>query len=483
MTLEFSVDRKTATTLSQQLYLRIRELIDSGKWPRGHRLPPTRDLADELGITRKTVKHAYDQLIIEGYLEARGRQGTFVRELSGTVDPEVISSAGTDVLSSYGREVASMVSGQLPLQKNIEISLFSRFPDFENLPENGFTAAINRELRKTESVLLNDVGNSLGHRQLREAIASTMAPQREIRCTADQVAIVPGFSVVLDLITRIHVDRGDCVLVEEPCYPAMRENAIAYGARWRGLPVDEWGLLTEQLPAPQIAERWKLAFTTPGHHFPTGSVLTLERRQSLLRWAVQTGAYIVEDDYDSEFTYRGQPPPALKSLDSRDRVIYVSSFKKLVPPGLSVDYIILPRKLVAVYRQAMELSVTQTAMRTQAVLSRFITDGQMFRHVKCLKPIYARRRQLWMEAFQRHFGDSLTVHGENSGLHFLIRIATTWDADVLVGRALALGVEISHTRDFYAGVAPQGEFIIGFGCVSEDMIDEGARRLKQAFAG
>lgn len=481
MTPELLVDRSSSTHLSQQVYLSIREMVDSGKWQRGYRLPPTRDLADELGIARKTVKQAYDQLIIEGYLEARGRQGTFVKELVETTNSETISSPGKDALSAYGREVASMISGQTEAYSKIEISLFSRFPDFENLPVNGFTAALNRELRNAEPVPLADTGDPPGHVQLREAIASMIAATREIRCTAEQVAIVPGFAVALDLITRMHVDRGDGVIVEEPCFPAMRENAIAYGARWCAVPVDESGLLTERLPAPQSEERWKLVFTTPGHHFPTGRVMPLERRQSLLRWAAKTGAYIVEDDYDSEFTYRGQPPPALKSLDSRDRVIYVSSFKKLVPPGLSVDYIILPRKLVPVYRQAMQLSVTQTAMRTQSVLARFIADGQMSRHIKRLKPIYARRRQLLMDAFHKHFGSALTISGENSGLHFLVRIATTIDVDVLVARALAAGVEISHTREFYAGAAPQGEFIVGFGCVPEHLIDEGVKRLKKAF--
>lgn len=478
-----SIDRKSSINLTQQIYAGIREMIHSGQWSNEHRLPPSRDLAEELGIARKTVKQAYDQLLIEGYIETRGRHGTFVSNPVSTASVEALSIPVSEILSDYGREVASMTTAQPIMESNVKISLFSRFPDFEQTVLGNFTAVLNRELRKSEQYLLNETADPLGYRPLREAIAAKMAPTKEIRCTADQVCIVPGFSVALDLITRIHVNRGDCVLVEEPCYPGMRENAIAYGARLSAIPADAYGLITDRLPQVSHDTRWKLAFSTPGHHFPTGGVLPLERRQQLLQWAAQSGAYIVEDDYDSEFTYRGQPAPALKSLDKLDRVIYVSSFKKLVPPGISVDYLILPRKLVSVYRQVMQLAVTQADKRTQAVLAQVINSGEMAKHIRRLKPTYAKRRQLWMDTFHHYFGDKITICGENSGLHFLIRIKSSVDVEVLVRRAMALGVEISHTRDFYSGTAPPGEFIIGFGCVPENQIKDGVKLLKKAFLG
>lgn len=476
-----TIDRASQVNLVHQIYGRIRGLIESGQWAFGYRLPPSRDLAEELGTARKTVKQAYDQLVLEGYLETRGRLGTFVNISAVPAGIETLAVPSSETLSAYGREVSAFPVEQSLSDAQIKISLFSRFPDFEQLPLGSFMAALNRELRKVDPLLLAETADPFGYRPLREAIAAKMAPVREIRCLADQVCILPGFTAALDLITRVHVDRSDLVLVEEPCFPAMRENAIAYGARLVAIPVDDLGLVTEGLPLVSRDDKWKLAFVTPGHHFPTGGVLPLERRQQLMQWAAQSGVYIVEDDYDSEFTYRGAPAPALKSVDISDRVIYVSSFKKLVPPALSVDYMILPRKLLPVYKQAMRLSINQTAMRTQAVLSRLILSDEMNKHIRRLKPIYARRRQMWMDTFEKYFGDAVTICGENSGLHFLLRLDSSADVDVLVKRALALGVEISHTRDFYAGVPPSGEFIIGFGCVSEDAIEESVKLLKKAF--
>lgn len=467
------IDRSSKIGIEKQLYLAVKQLIESGVWQKGTKLPSSRDLADELKVARKTVKQAYTQLCLEGYLVSLDRQGTYVQEVTLDSSAGLIQAPKKEPLSRYGAELTSMaLSGRQPA-RGIDISLFSRCPDFDKPQFDSVRASLFKAMRAPHADQFS--AEPFGCRRLRTAIANVLAPEREISCTADQVAILPGFVDALDLITRVHIDRNDGLLLEEPCYPAIRENAIAYGAQWSAVATDQEGLTVDSLIQSESGQ--KLIFTTPGHHFPTGGVLPFARRLKLLKWARQSGAIIVEDDYDSEFTYQGKPAPALKSLDRTDQVIYLSSFKKLVPPMFCLDFLILPQPLLAVYAQAILLSVSQPGAEVQRALASFIETGSMAKHINRLKLVYAQRRQQLMQTLEKYFGERVQITGANSGLHFLIRIDSPLSTENIVQRAADTGLEISDTRDFYAGAAPRNEFIIGFGALEDSQIEEAIHRL------
>lgn len=470
------IDRTSGISIQKQIYLAVKHLIESRRWQNGMQVPSSRDLSEELQVARKTVKQAYDQLCLEGYLVSRDRQGTFVREAVLDAFGEVISAPNKVPLSKYAVELVSMTSSIKRSATKVDISLFSRNPDFDRPQFDGVRASLFKAMRGTNPEHFSS--DPFGCPRLRAAIANVLAPEREISCSAEQVAILPGFIEAIDLITRIHVDRGDDLFLEEPCYPAIRENAIAYGARWSALSTDQDGLNTDLLIGR--SGNPKLIFTTPGHHFPTGGILTFARRLSLLRWAREHGTMIVEDDYDSEFTSGGKPAPALKSLDRGGQVIYLSSFKKLVPPMFSVDFLILPESLLSVYAQAMLLSVSQAGAEVQRTLASFIETGSMAKHVNRLKVVYARRRHLLMQTLTKTFGNNIEIRGANSGLHFLIRVHSRLSSLEINRNAAESGLELTDTRDFYAGHAPSNEFIIGFGALEEEKIEEAVRRLHAA---
>ena len=476
MTATIQIDRSSSVGIQKQIYLSVKHLVEAGIWRNGHKIPSSRDLADELKVARKTVKLAYEQLCLEGYLISRDRQGTFVREVLFDSVSAIITAPKKEPLSKYGAELTGMTLSSKTSASRIEISLFSRCPDFDRPQFDGVRASLFKAMRSTSAD--HFASEPFGCRRLREAVANVLAPEREITCSADQVAILPGFVDAIDLITRIHIDRGDGLLLEEPCYPAIRENAIAYGAQWAAVPTDEDGLAVDSLLQQELKP--KLIFTTPGHHFPTGGILPFSRRLNLLKWARQTGTVIVEDDYDCEFTNGGKPAPALKSLDRSGQVIYLSSFKKLVPPMFCLDFLVLPETLLAVYSRAMLLSVSQAGAEIQRTLASFIESGSMARHVNRLKIVYARRRILLMQTLKNYFKERIEITGANSGLHFLIRIESSSSAADIVRRAADIGLEISHTKDFYAGLAPNNEFIIGFGALEDQQIDEAVRRLHVA---
>jgi len=478
LNLTIKIDRLSDLDLQRQICSQLKEFIESGKLPVGTKLPSSRDLADELKVARKTIKQAYAQMCLEGYLISSDRQGTYVREFAINSSINISSPPARETLSQFGKGLAEMALKQTSSPIKCDISLFSRHPDFDRPQFENVRAELMKELKRWRNA--HAPMHQFGCTRLREAIANVLAPMRDINCTVDQIVILPGFIDALNLITNIHVDKDDSVLLEEPCYPAIRELATAYGAKWLAVPTDREGLTVDKLPTGDQGNGYKLGFVTPGHHFPTGGVLPFARRLRLLEWARETGCYIVDDDYDSEFTYAGRPAPALKSLDRRDQVIHLSSFKKLVPPMFSVDFIILPLALVPIYAQAMNLCATTPCPETQNALAHFIESGAMVRHTNRMKLIYARRRQLLMQLLQSEFLDDIEISGENSGLHFLIRIRSKLRTEVIVKRASELGLEIVSTRDFYAGEAPNGEFIIGFGTLEDSQIEEAVARLKQA---
>jgi GntR family transcriptional regulator / MocR family aminotransferase len=477
---EIKLDRKGGRDLRLQIYEQIKAQVESGAIEAGSRLPPSRELAINLSVARKTVSEAYQQLLTEGFLLTRGKGGTFVKapgKSSSFVVPEQISEQMLVNLSAYGQSVRSLKIARIEPRDNVSISMYSSNPSIENTTlEHWFDRTVSRLKPLSSYGILSSAGN----RKLRRSICEYVALTRGIDCNEEEIAVFSNFPQLIDLALRLHVSRGDRVVVEDPCYPAMRESAFAYGAEIIPVAVDGAGIRVEELPANDKSNPCKVLFLTATHQFPLGSVLSIERRHAVLEWASRAGTVVIDDDYDSDLFFKGFPPPALRSLANSELVVYVSSFKKLVPPGFSVDFAILPGPLVALYSQAMKLSVSQPSERAQLALAEFISSGEILRQSKRMKSMYSSRRQKLIESLKKHFGSQIQISGAPCGLDMVVQIQSNTPDSEIVRRAFDAGVEVETTQAFYCRKGVKGEFIVGFGSLDDQLIDEAVSRFAKA---
>jgi GntR family transcriptional regulator / MocR family aminotransferase len=398
MDLAIVLDSQAAIPLYKKLYEELRQAILDGRLSPGQRVPSTRSLAKSLKVSRITVTQSYEQLIDEGYLQAIAGSGTFVstqlpdKLLHSDSHSSMPKAVRPSIkLSQYGAELAQI---NIPIAREPDLSISFRYgqPAFERFPLELWRKLLSRHCRSSEG-WLDYATDPLGHKPLREAIATYLSRARAVRCSSEQILIVNGTQQALDLIARLLVDVNDTVAQEEPSYLTTRRHIfLARGAKLLSIPVDESGLIVEQL-TKHPADKIKLVYVTPSHQFPTGAVLSLSRRLELLAWAQQTGATIVEDDYDSEYRYEGQPIPALQGLGNSNTVLYTGSFSKILFPSLRIGYLVLPLQLVPVFARAKWLADRQLPLLEQYVLADFINEGHLDRHIRRIRLYYDERRQ------------------------------------------------------------------------------------------
>lgn len=483
--MEFAIalDPKSDLPLHHQLYEAFRQLILSGQLLPKQRLPSTRALARSLAISRTTVTGCYEQLISEGYLQAVSGSGTFVcNQLPDDLlrvpiqqDLQPSQPSCHVRLSIYG----ATLTDDTPLDSpRLELPIEFRYgqPALDEFPLNQWRQLISRHCRHDARML--DYANSLGYRPLREAIARYLVQSRAVQCSADQVLIVAGSQQALDLVTRVLIDRGDQIALEDPGYLGARHIFLAQGAKLNPLPIDSSGVVVETLwkRSPEI----KLVYVTPSHQFPTGAVLSLSRRLDLLAWAERAGALIVEDDYDSEYRYGGRPIPALQGLDYRGLVLYIGTFSKVLFPSLRIGYLVVPSKLIEVFARAKWLTDRQSPLLEQYVLTDFINEGYLERHIRRMRSLYNQRRQKLVQALIDHFGERVTILGENAGMHLMVRLSTPLSDEAVISRAAAMGVGLVSARRYYLENECSGEFILGYADLREPEIEVGVQRLATA---
>jgi GntR family transcriptional regulator/MocR family aminotransferase len=466
-----AVDRRRETPLHRQIYEEWRRGILAGRFAPGERMPSTRELAIALGVARATVASAYDQLVAEGYLEGHHGSGTFVSQQL----PErgVLPVAGAAVprrrarvrLSAYVQRLGPVVPRPPVAPGVIDLSIIG--PDHDLFPFDAWGRLVRRHLRRLSPALFRYGRDGAGHVRLRAAIAAYLRRSRAVRCAPEQVVIVSGSQQALDLAARVLIDPGDEVAVEEPGYPGARHVFAAAGATPRPVRVDGDGLVVGELPAGA-----RLAYVTPSHQFPLGASLSVARRLDLLSWAQARGAYVVEDDYDSEFRYDGAPLPALKGLGDPSRVVYVGTFSTAMFPGLRLGYLVVPPPLVEPFVRAKWHADRHTAALEQAALADFLEEGMFEQHVRRMRRIYAARRAALLDALDEHFGRRATVLGDAAGMHLVVRLDGP-DRRPRVDQR----VVVRDTRIYYAGPAPPGEYVLGFASLSERALREAVRRL------
>jgi GntR family transcriptional regulator/MocR family aminotransferase len=358
------------------------------------------------------------------------------------------------------------VTSRAPVPAGV-INLSGTGPDYDLFPFAVWTRLVRRHLRRTSPGLFRYGADGAGLDLLRDAVAAYLRRSRAVQCRPEQVVIVSGSQQGLDLCSRVLIDSGDEVVVEEPGYLGARQLFAAVGARLRSVPVDADGVISTALPAA------RLACLTPSHQFPLGMSLSLARRLELLAWAQAGQAFVIEDDYDSEFRYGGAPLPALQGLGDGSRVVYLGTFSNAMFPGLRIGYLVLPPGLVDPFVRAKWYADRQTGYLEQAALADFIGEGHLEQHVRRMRRVYKARREALLDALSRSFGRRAVVMGDAAGMHLVVR----FDVPDLRRRAERHGVSLLDTRAYYAGPAPEHEFILRFAGLSERALREAVKRI------
>jgi len=468
--------------LHRQLTEELRRVILTGRLLSGQRLPSTRALAQSLSISRTTVTQSYEQLLSEGYLETRRGSGTFVCSQlpDDLLHSEPVSSITSSPVSSiqlsrYGAHLAETPFALLP-EPTTEISFRYGRPALKHFPVGLWRKLLVRHCRE-DSTWLDYASDPQGYYPLRMAISQYLARARAVTCTPEQIILVNGTQQALDLILRILLEPGETIAIEDPGYLSARRVFLSHHATLLPIPVDRLGLQVEKLTKETTPIR--LVYVTPSHQFPTGAVLSLPRRLELLKWAQQTETLILEDDYDSEYRYRERPIPALQGLDHSDSVLYVGTFSKVLFPSLRIGYLVLPPRLVSLMTYGKWLSDRQLPMLEQRVLTDFITEGHLDSHIRKMRSHYDLCRQVLVRALKDHFGDRVTILGEQAGIHVMVKFSIGLNETEIHQKAESVGVGLMPARPHYLRQGEEAEFVLGYGELDEATISEGILRLAQ----
>jgi GntR family transcriptional regulator/MocR family aminotransferase len=461
--------------LSRQIYLGFRQAILRRVMGNGERLPSTRELAEQLHVSRTVVVLAYEQLLAEGFVVGRAGSGTYVAQVLTAGRAGARASRVRVRLSRYGRAAAAAAKANFLGQRAPRLRYDFAYgrSDVEVFPFEMWRRMLLRHARKA-SVRGLDYGPTSGSPALREAISVHLRRSRAVICDASQVIIVSGSQQALDLVARVLIDRGDRIAVEDPCYQGTREVLRAAGARIVPVPVDRDGLDPAKLP-----ERARMVFVTPSHQFPTGAVLSLSRRLSLVDWARRTDALVVEDDYDGEYRYEDQSLQSLQGLDAEGRVIYIGTFSRTVFSSLRIGYLIVPKPLVSVFTSAKWLCDRHTATLEQETLAEFITSGLYERHLRRVRRRNTARRQALREAIARYLGDRVEVTGYGSGAHVALWPRERMVESAVIEKAAALEVAVYGISPYFLSAAPRKGLMLGYSRMKESDIREGVRRLSE----
>jgi len=451
-----------------QIASRLRAAMAAGTLTAGARLPSARTLASQLGITRGTVDAAYALLAGEGSIEARGSAGT------------VVSRHMALLTAPPAQRAMKLGAGKRPHGAVSPVPFRMGLPALDTFPRKLWSATVARAARAVSQPDLA-YPDPAGFRGLREAIAAYLGVSRGIACSPEQVLVTSGFQGALALVRSVLLRPGDAVWVEDPGYALARQALELAGVSLVPIAVDRDGM---RVPAGLIAApRAKLAVVTPTHQSPLGVALSLPRRLALLTWAAEAGAWVLEDDYDSEFRYTGHKLPALKSLDRGERVVFAGSFSKVLFPGLRLGYLVVPDALTDAFLRASRLLNCGQPVLEQRAVAAFMEQGHFGRHLRRMRSLYADRRQALAVALRAAFGERIVLELEAGGMHLLVRFPGMQDDGAVVRRALAAGLAptalsgLSMAHDCGQGL------LLGFTNVPEAEAVSLVARLAQAVAG
>jgi len=469
-----ALDAGAVETLSAQLARELRRLALSGGIAAGARLPSSRALAQRLGVSRNTVAAAYDLLAAEGYIETTLGAGTFVAAACAetTQGRAAPSTAILPGLSSRGHQLSGLSPAPLPATPLV---FTPGVPALDAFPLEEWRRLLARSGRRLgrEALWLAD---PRGWPPLRAAIAAHLGPARGVICDPDQVIVLASARQAVDLAARLLADPGDAAWVEEPGYAETRVALIAAGLLPAPVPVDGEGI--DVAAGVALAPAARLACVTPSHQYPLGATMSLKRRLALIDWARQAGGTIVEDDYDGEFRYGGQPLTALYGLDGGDRVIYVGSFSKSMFPSLRLAYMVCPAGLVDAFTGARGQLDGHAAALGQAALAEFMASGSFGAHIRRMRALYRARQEALLHHGRRRLNGAVALAPSTAGLHLVGRLAAGTDDRALAARIQ--GAAPSPLARYFAGPAGESALVLGYAGWDEPALAAGAQAIARA---
>lgn len=467
-----------AGPLHRRLYFILRTAILDGRLTVGSRLPSSRAMARQMGVSRNTVMTALDQLSAEGFIGSR--QGSGTRVIARPPPPSLAAREPVRQSLPHGRAVSrrarELTELRLPFGHGSLLPLAPGLPDLDAFPHREWSRLLARRWRRPPRRLMAP-HDAAGHADLRAAIAEHLGRTRAVRCTPDQIIMVAGSQQGLDLAARVLLDPGDQAMIEDPCYGGLKGVLHAAGAEPVPVKVDHHGF------DPELAERlWpqaRLACVTPSHQFPSGGTMPLERRLALIDWANRRGGWIVEDDYDSDFRYAGAPLAALQGLDAGNRTIYCGTFSKSMFPALRLGWLVVPQDLLPVFLAVRRMADVAPSALTQAAMADFMVEGLFAAHLRRMRSLYAERRLILAQAASRHLKGLLEVTTGDAGIHGIGWLPPEIDDRVAAAAAHAHGVAPSPLSRYRLDSGPPG-LIIGYGNTASATIEGAISTLAKA---
>lgn len=476
------VDRARDTPLHRQVYDGLRRAILEGMLRPGQRVPSTRALATELSISRLPVLMAYEQLLHEGYLEGRIGSGTYVcaappdRMLRATEAIEHRQAPRRNAAARVGtRRRGARAERVTPGRSDGGIRPFRMsLPALDQFPLTIWSRLVARHARRLAPTHMA-YGDPAGVGALRIAIAEHLRTARAVRCEADQVMVVSGSQAGLRVAAAVLLSRGDRVAIEEPGYSGAHAAIATSGAEVVPVPVDDEGIDVNVLAT--IRPRVRAVYVTPSHQYPLGMSMSAARRIALLDWAARNDAWILEDDYDSEYRYVSQPLGALQGMDPRNRVVYIGTFSKVMFPALRVGYVVVPPPLWNAFLDARDALDGFTPTLYQLALADFLRDGHFARHLRRMRGVYLRRRDAILDGLDRYCADGLTVLNADAGLHVATLLDDGMKDTEVVAKMAARGLTAMPLSSCYAGAGRQQGLLLGFGGFDERTLIAAAKTL------
>jgi GntR family transcriptional regulator/MocR family aminotransferase len=427
------------------------------------------------------VVAAFEQLVAEGYVESRVGAGSFVSPELPDASPAQGGRAAAPATRSGPRRLPA---SPLPTPAEPWFELAGAFrigqPALEEFPAELWARVVARHVRRQSRGQMR-YGDPMGSPELREALAHHLRTVRSVNCTAEQIMVVSGSQQALALAGRALLSPGDAVWMEEPGYNGARDALRLAGARLVGVPVDDDGL--DVAAGVARCPDARAAYVTPSHQYPLGTILSAPRRLQLLDWARRRGAWVLEDDYDSEYRYDTQPLASLQGLDDDERVLYVGTFSKVLFPALRVGYLVLPRDLVARFRRFRDAMDLFPAPLYQAVLAEWIRDGHFARHLRRMRAIYAERRRALESALAGELGPAARIVGDRAGMHLVVMLPTGARDREIAERAARRGISAIPLSSCYGGRSSRPGLVLGYGAARLSEIPDAVRRLKAVLRG
>ncbi|HEO8418781.1 MocR-like pyridoxine biosynthesis transcription factor PdxR [Niallia sp. FSL W8-0635] len=456
--------KDSSTPLYIQLADFIKQEIRKNHILPNEKLPSKRKLATHLQISLNTVQAAYDQLCAEGYVESIPRKGLYVL----TIDEEFKNQQQTKAIH---------IVKKTNKQEEVKIDFNSGQVDSKYFPYNIWRKLSMQSIYEDQNFWFSN-GDPQGEFNLREQIAKHLYATRGVNCHPDQIIIGAGTQVLIGLIGLL-LGRDKVYGLENPGYYRIRVVLQDMGKETLPIPVDENGMDVSQLSKSKA----NVAYVTPSHQFPYGMIMPITRRLELIKWAEKNSAFIIEDDYDGEYRYKGKPIPALQGLANNSQIIYLGTFSKSLIPSLRISYGVLPNTLYSTYQKQFTVYKQTVSRMHQDTLYRFIKDGHWNSHLNKMRTLYRKKRQVLLQAIHEHLGRNVEVIGENAGLHIVLEVKSDWNEWRLIEKALDFGVKVYPVSTYYFQNEYLGnpKVILGYGGLTETEIETGIELLKRAW--